>query len=384
MSKIKILHVLSDTNIGGAGVVLLNQLKHFDKDKFLIKVILPQNSKLKPEIENLGYEVIETQNGADKSLDRRTIPEFMRIFKREKPNIVHTHSSMSARIAAKLRKVKTRVFTKHCVEGSSRLHGIAGNMLSTHVIATDYASREALLQSGVKPKKITVIINGVDPLRTLTDEEKAKTRGEFGIKDSDFVFGITGRLEPIKGQKYFIEAAKIVSEKYDNCKFVIVGTGGDEDSLKRQTIDVGLNVGRDALGTPRDIADKVIFTGFLTDISAITNIMDVIVNCSDSETSCLALSEAFSLAKPAIATNGGGNPYMVINGDNGLIVPIRDSEAIAADMETMMIDKDMYSGMSETARKHYLEKFTAEVMTRQLENIYVGAIINRPQAKGDM
>ena len=366
MSKIKILHVLSDTNIGGAGVLLLNQLKHFDKDKFLIKVVLPQNSKLKPEIENLGYEVIETQNGADKSLDRRTIPEFMRIFKREKPNIVHTHSSMSARIAAKLRRVKTRVFTKHCVEGSSRLHGIAGNMLSTHVIATDFASREALLQSGVKSSKITVIINGVDPLRTLADGEKTETQSEFGIKDSDFVFGITGRLEPIKGQKYFIEAAKIVSEKYDNCKFVIVGTGGDEDSLKRQVSKLG-------------IADKVIFTGFLADIAPITNVMNVIVNCSDSETSCLALSEAFSLAKPAIATNGGGNPYMVTDNENGIIVPTRDSAATAAAMERIMNDKNLYAQMSETARKHYLEKFTAEVMTRQLENIYVGAIINRPQ-----
>jgi len=356
---IRVLHILSDTNIGGAGRLLLNQLKHFDRDKFLIKVVLPKDSLLTTEVENLGYEVIETTHGADKSLDFKAIPEFMRIFKAERPNIVHAHSSLSARIAAKLRRVKARVFTKHCVEGSGRLHGILGNMLSTHVIATDYASKEALVSSGIKPNKITVIINGVDSLRELSDNEKLGARKEFGISDNDFVFGITGRLEPIKGQKYFIDAAKIVCEKYNDCKFLIVGTGGDEEALKQKAKELG-------------IADKVIFTGFVSDITDVTNIMDVIVNCSDSETSCLALSEAFSVGKPAIATNGGGNPYMVTDGENGLIVPIRDSHSTAAAMEKIMQDKDLYSKMSQAAYEHYCEKFTAEVMTKQLEYIYQG------------
>jgi glycosyltransferase involved in cell wall biosynthesis len=353
---IKIIHVLSDTNIGGAGQLLLNQLKHFDKDKFLIKVVLPKDSLLKPKIEKLGYEVIETQNGADKSLDFAAIPEFIRIFKREKPNIVHCHSSLSARIAAWLKRVKMRIFTKHCTKGSGKLHGILGNILSTHIIATDYASKEALLKSGLNPKKITVIINGSEPLRKLSDDEKRAARQELGIADNDFVFGIIGRLAPIKGQKYFIEAAKIISEKHKSCKFLIAGIGNGEQALKQQAKDM----------------DNVIFPGFLNDIAPTMNIIDVNVNCSDSETSCLALSEGFSVGKPAIATVGGGNPYMVTDGENGLLVPIRDAAAIADKMEKLMKNKDLLDKMSQTAEKHYLEKFTAETMTRQVEDIYKG------------
>jgi len=360
---IKILHILSDTNIGGAGKLLLNQLKHFDREKFLIKVILPKSSLLKTEIESLNYEVIETLNGADKSFDIKAIPEFMQIFKCENPQIVHCHSSLSARIAAWLKQVPKRIFTKHCVEGSGKLHGILGNLLSTDIIATDYASKEALIQSGIKPKKIAVIINGVEPLRRLSEEEKAEKRQKFNILTDEFVFGIVGRLEPIKGQKYFIEASKIISEKYENCKFLVVGTGSDEDMLKQLTIDL-------------NITDRVIFTGFLNDISEITNIIDIVVNCSNSETSCLALSEGFSLGKPAIATVGGGNPYMVTNGKNGFLVPIRDANAVAEAMEQIMNDRALYAKMSQTAFDYYIKKFTAEKMTRQVEDIYEGGIKN--------
>ena len=354
---IKVLHILSDTNIGGAGKLLLNQLKHFNRRKFDIKVILPKDSLLKPEVEELNFEVIETLNGADKSLDFKAIPEFMRIFKCERPQIVHCHSSLSARIAAWLKRVPKRIFTKHCVEGSGKLHGILGNLLSTNIIATDFASKEALVQSGIKQKKITVIINGSEPLRRLNNNEKSDVRKQFEIANNDFVFGIVGRLAPIKGQRYFIEAAKIIMEKYNNCKFIIVGTGSDEEMLKQLAVDL-------------KVAGKVIFTGFLSDIAPVVNIMDIVVNCSDSETSCLALSEGFSLGKPVIATDGGGNPYMVSDFQNGLLVPIRDTIATAIAMEKIMADKPLYSEMSEIAYKHYTEKFTAEKMTRQVEDIY--------------
>jgi len=353
----KVIHILSDTNIGGAGRVLLNCLKHFDKSKFLIKIVLPKNSLLKPEIEKLGYEVIETLHGADKSLDFKAIPEFMRIFKHEKPDIIHAHSSLSARIAAKRCRVQTRVFTKHCVTGVGKLYGILGNFLSSHIIAVDPVSKEILLNAGIKSKKITLIPNGVDPVRKLTEEEKVTTRREFNIMENDLVFGICGRLESIKGHKHFIDAAKIVSEKYDNCKFLIVGTGNKEDALKQQAADLNLS-------------DKIIFAGFLSDITAVTNIMDVAVNTSDSEASSLAIIEAMSLAKPVIATSGGGNWYLVKNNENGLLVPIRDSNAVASAMETLMTDQELRNKMAKNSQEHYTKKFTAQVMARQVEDIY--------------
>ena len=99
--KAKIIEVSTDSNIGGAGKCLITLLKNFDYDKLDVKVILPPSSLLKPEIEALGIEVIEVEGIAEKSLDFKAIKELKKIFKEEKPDLVHTHASMSARIAAR-------------------------------------------------------------------------------------------------------------------------------------------------------------------------------------------------------------------------------------------------------------------------------------------
>lgn len=364
---IKVLHILTDTNIGGAGTLLVNYLKNFDKDKFLIKVILPKNSLLKPRVEAVGYEVIETENLADKSMDIKGIFELMKIFDREKPDIVHTHSSMSGKIAAFIKGVKVRIYTRHCaydppkymtVFPCKQINGFVNNTLSTHIVAVAQAAKENLTDTGVDEKKITVIINGVEPLKEISNEEKLALREKYGIEKDDIVFGIIARLEAVKGHKYYIEAAAEIIKDNPKAKFLIVGTGTEEEALRKMVKDLG-------------IENNVIFTGFITDVASIYNIMDINVNCSyGTETSSLALSEGMSLKKPAIASIYGGNPYMVTHGENGLLCTKQDSKALYETMSVLMNDEELRNRMSETAYVHYKEKFTAEKMTKQLEDIY--------------
>jgi len=371
---IKVLHILTDTNIGGAGTLLVNYLKNFDREKFLIKVILPKGSLMKPRVEALGYEVIETNNLADKSMDIKGIFELMKIFKKEKPDIVHTHSSMSGKIAAFLKRVKSRIYTRHCAYDPPKLlttfpgkqiNGFVNNTLSTHIVAVANAAKDNLTDTGVNEKKITVIINGVEPLAFATEEEKAGTRKKYGIEKDDIVFGIVARLEAVKGHKYYIEAASEIVKENEKAKFLIIGTGSEEENLKQQAKELG-------------IEDNVIFTGFITDVAAVINIMDINVNCSyGTETSSLALSEGMSLKKPAIASIYGGNPYMVTHGENGLLCEKQNSKALYEAMKLLMDNEKMREEMSETAFEHYKNKFTAEKMTKQLEKIYEAEMLKR-------
>ena len=110
----KILHVLSDSNIGGAGMLLLNCLAHFDRSEFDIKVVLPRDAELCERVEELGYEVISMKYGRDTSYEKEATRELVGIFKAEKPDIVHTHSSFSARIAARKCKVPLIFQTHPC------------------------------------------------------------------------------------------------------------------------------------------------------------------------------------------------------------------------------------------------------------------------------
>ena len=111
----KILQILTDTNVGGAGIWLLNFLKSYDRENLDVKVVLPKGAILVEEVKKLGNEVIEAEKIADKSFSVPGIKVFKSIFLEEKPDIIHTHACISARIAGRLCGVKI-VNTRHCLE----------------------------------------------------------------------------------------------------------------------------------------------------------------------------------------------------------------------------------------------------------------------------
>lgn len=275
---------------------------------------------------------------------------------------------MSGKIAAFLVGVKSRIYTRHCAYDppkmltsfpGKQINGFVNNTLSTHIIAVAEAAKENLTDTGVDAKKISVIINGVEPLSPLTPDEILREREKYGISGDDIVFGIVARLEAVKGHRYFIEAAEKIVKENSSAKFLIIGTGTEEKNLKDLVLKKGLS-------------KSVIFTGFIKNVAEVMSIIDINVNCSyGTETSSLALSEGMSLGKPAIASIYGGNPYMVTHGENGLLCEKQNSEALYSAMKTLMNNKELREKMADTAYEHYKTKFTAEKMTKQLEEIYL-------------
>ena len=175
---IKVIEVSSDSNIGGAGKCILTFLKNYDRDKFDVSVVLPENSLLKPEAEALGVKVYEVKHLAEKSLDIKAIKILKELFKELKPDVVHTHASMSARIAAKLLNIKV-VYTRHSVFPPSKLiskfpgkliNGMVNNGTADKIIAVAEAAKDNLTATGVSEKKISVILNGVETLVPYSSE----------------------------------------------------------------------------------------------------------------------------------------------------------------------------------------------------------------------
>ena len=111
---IKVMNIITDTNIGGAGRLIIQCLKCFDRTKFDIVLVVPSHSALIPLIKNEGCRVIETEKGHDKSWEKGAVREYRKIIRAEKPDIVHTHSSFAGKLAAYLCGVKGRIYTRHC------------------------------------------------------------------------------------------------------------------------------------------------------------------------------------------------------------------------------------------------------------------------------
>ncbi len=364
--KYKIIEVSSDTNIGGAGKCLLTLLENFDYEKFEVKAVLPQNSLLKPYIDKMGIEVIEVDGIADKSLDAKAIGKLKKIFKEEKPDLVHTHASMSARIAARMAGAKV-VYTRHSVFPPSKkisqgigkvINGAVNNYLADGIIAVAEAAKDNLTDTGVDEKKIRVILNGVDGLDKKTESEKAAIRERFGVKNGEKVISIVARLEDIKGHEYFIEAAKTLLDKGINARFFIAGTGSYEATLKKKVQELG-------------VGDKVIFTGFISDVDALMSITDIQANASyGTEATSLSLLEGMSIGIPAVVSDFGGNPGVIKDGVNGFVVKKQDSQALACGLGKLLCDEVLYEKMSKGAVEIFNQTFTAQAMTRNTENYY--------------
>ena len=363
----KVLHVISDTNIGGAGVLLYNLLTCFDRDKVESIVALPCGSKLAPRFVQMGVPVLYLSEVCER-ISPNSVWELSRIIKKNKADIVHTNAAVAARVAARLCRVPV-LHTRHCCFPPTgalanpfvrRAAGVCNRMLSDHVIATAEAAAQNLRQLGVPEKKMSIIINGSLPVREIGEATLIETRRTFGVEKDDFTVGICARLEDCKGHDTFLSAAAILRELRPNIpfRFLIVGDGSRRAELKKMSSDLNLN-------------DCVTFTGFVADMAPIYHILRVNVNCSSgTETSCLAISEGMSVGLPTVASNYGGNVAMIGESEAGSLFPVGDAEALANTILQIAENEELEKRMKACARERYLSHFTAEKMSSEVQNVY--------------
>lgn len=358
---IKVIHVLSDMKIGGAGSWLLNLLGATDKERFEVKAVLPQGSLLIDKVRGLGFEVIPVDGMKDKSFDAGAVSLMLSIFRKEKPQIVHTHASLSARLAARMAGAKI-INTKHCIDsrktGIKKLAGAClNNLLSDGIIAVSAAVKQNMVDNGVPEDKISVIYNGTRPVKELSPEEKSRLRQKWGIAAEDIVVGIVARLAEVKGHKHFVDAAEIISRDNADVKFIIAGIGPKEQELKEQVLRQGL-------------ADRVVFTGFIENVYEVFNIIDINVISSLSEALCLSIIEGMCVGKPSVGTDTGGIPEVIKDGYNGYLVPAGDSTMLADAILKLIRDPILRKAMGEKGRELVAGNFTATAMAKGIEELY--------------
>ena len=366
---IKVFNVISDTNIGGAGKCVLTFLKYYNKSEFDVTVVLPKGSLLIPMIEQLNGKYIEIDGIADKSLDISAISKLNKLFKCEKPDIIHCHASMSARISARLYKLGKKakiVYTRHSVFEPSKIiskgigkiiNGFVNNITADRIIAVADAAKDNIVKTGVNPNKIIVIQNGVEPLKYLDEQELLKLKSKYNVED-ECLLGIVARLNEVKGHTYILEAVKMLKDDGIKVKLLIAGTGESEQAIRDKAAEL-------------DIVHEVIMAGFVSDVTGIMNLIDVNMNASfGTEATSLSLLEGMSVGTPCIVSDFGGNPGVVTHGYNGLMFKTKDSRDMYEKIRYFITEPGVKQQLSENSVKLFNEKFKAEIMTRNIETVY--------------
>lgn len=365
---IQVLNVISDTNIGGAGRVILNYLRCSDRARFETTAVLPRGSLLKPSLEEAGAQVVEVDGMADRSYHREDVKALTELFRRSPPDLVHTHGCLSGRIAAKRCGVPV-VYSRHSAfPVPAKLRYPPGRWVNRwvnqryadRIIAVSPATRDNLVEGGVSPKKIAVVMNGAAPVPRTSPAERAALKEALSIPPGDVVFGILARLEDYKGHLYLVEAVRLLMERgREDFTVLAAGTGPFEEELARAVQKAG-------------VGDRLRLLGFRSDVAALLNILDVQLNCSyGTEATSMALLEGMSLGLPSIASDYGGNPWVVEDSRTGLIFPSRDAAALADAMERLTDRPEERQAMGRRARERYENSFTGEAFAKNTESIYL-------------
>ena len=356
----KVLYVLTDNNIGGAGRWLVNLLRRLDRTRFTPCVLLPEGSLLRGRVEVLGVETLTVAGMRESSWDKPSLHGMTELFRAEEPDIVHVGASLTARIAARRAHVPALVTTKHCAAAPCSLplraaHGLVDTLLADRVVAVSNAVGEQLVRAGTPRSRVAVICNGIEPKELPDAAAQEALRAEYGFDRAHLWVGVAARLEEVKGVDRFLDAARQVLAVRDDVRFAVFGTGSQEEALRRQAADLG---------------ERVRFLGFCDEIERALALLDVAVVPSRSEAFCLSAAEALSMGTPVAAFDVDGVGEVVRGGETGLLVPAGDCAALAAAIGRLLDDAALREALGRQGREYVLQNFTAEVMAGKTQALY--------------
>ena len=166
-----------------------------------------------------------------------------------------------------------------------------------------------------------------------------------------------GRLSLERGYSYFLSAAREISIKFPQTKFLLVGDGVLRESLTIQTQKLG-------------IKEKISFLGFRKDMKDIYSAIDIFVSSSLRESFGLALIEAMAAGKPVVATALGIAPEIIKNGENGFLVTPGNPAEISEALSILLSNDDKRREMGASAKRTIESRFSQQKMVKEYEAIY--------------
>ena len=330
------------------------------------------------EAEKKGVKIIRLSSlvrRIDTTRDLGALFSLWRLMVREKPDIIHTHTSKAGllgRVAARLAGVPAVVHTPHGHVFYGHFGPLASKiyllvervmaLITDRLIAlTQGEKNDYIALSACDPKKIVTIHSGVpvdNYLHATVDVRRKKK--SLGLKPEGLVVGTVGWLLPIKGPIYLLRAMAEVWKSYPQASLVYVGKGDLEKELRQEASRMG-------------VPEKVWFLGWRDDIPEIMRILDIFALPSLNEGMGRVLVEAMAAGRPIVASNVGGIPDLVCQGKNGLLVPPADPKALARELLFLIANPDKRREMGDTGRKMAVQ-FGVDSMVQKIDRLYLSLI----------
>jgi glycosyltransferase involved in cell wall biosynthesis len=377
--RLHILHLTASLYTGGAERVILGLAPQLNRAEFAAHICaigeFGQDSLLQ-EFQRLDLPV--QQIPSRRFYDPRILAALVRYIRRQRIDLIHTHllyADILGRFVGSLLRVPV-VTTLHNESPKSQnvradkrwLNRLTARYGTAHFVAVSNRTRQCYLQEWqLDERRVSTIYNAIQMAPFLAVPEPPATEPE-AAGGAPLMVTTIGRLESQKGHHLLLQAAQQVLAHKVNVRVRFVGQGPLEAQLRSQAQELG-------------IADQVEFTGLRRDIPAILAQSDIFVMPSLWEGLSIAAIEAMAAARPLILSDVGGNRELIADGQEGLLIPRNDSDALAQALLTLLRSPELRAALGRQARARARRHFHIDTMTRQYEALYRTLCNGQPAAE---
>jgi len=303
-------------------------------------------------------------------LKMTSIYRMRNLIKRLKPDVLHAHYVTNYGLFAALCGFHPFVLTAW---GSDVLFDTSGRAISMikKIIAKYVLARadlmtcdadhmkEAMSRLGVDPEKIKLIFFGIDTRKFSPRSGDEQLKAKLGVRNSPTVISLRN-LEPIYDIETLVKAAPIVLKEVPETKFVIAGRGSEERKLRSLAESLG-------------VSNNIKFIGFIpnNELPQYLTSMDVYVSTSLSDAGIAAsTAEAMACGLPVVITDVVDNRKWVVDGENGLLFPQKDSEALAKKILYLLKNEDSGKEFGKRNREIIEERNDYYKEMEKMERLY--------------
>ncbi len=375
----RVVHVITGLNTGGAEVMLARLLAATDRERFESRVLaLGRWGPIGDEIAALGVPVEALGLAAGPGLPMQ-VATLGRRLRRARPDVIQTwlyHADLLGGLAGKLATGAPIVWGLHssnlepgvvkpgtirAAQACARLSG----WLPSAVVCCSESTRDLHERLGYRRDRLVVIPNGIDPEAFRPDPDARRSvRAELGLEPDALLVGLVARIDPQKDHRTFVRAAAIASEGNGRAHFLLCGdrVAPDNPELRGWIEEAG-------------IADRVHLLGRRRDLPRLQASLDVgTLSSAAVEALPLVIAEAMACGVPCVVTDVGDSARLV--GDTGLVVPPGNPEALAAAwLDLLALDPGERAALGARARRRIEEHYALSAAVGRYEALYerVGA-----------
>ena len=285
-----------------------------------------------------------------------------RLVRARRAVIVHAHSARAHAVAwlASSRRFSPPIAVSRRVD-----FPVGRNWLSRskylhpccYYLAISTAVRDVLIRGGVTPDRIFLVPSGVDPAKFSYQTDRPAIRRSLAVGDDEFLVCNVGALTDHKDHATLIQAAQIALAEAPRLRFIVLGEGELRATLEAQI-------------TRLDLGDRFRLVGFQDNVEPYLAASDLFVLSSHLEGLCTSLLDAMLLKLPIVATRAGGVGDIVVDGETGLLVEPRQSEALAHAIVRMTRDSDLRAQFATAGARRVREHFSIERTIALTETAY--------------